>query len=51
MRKDFAKFNIKPVLKEKERIEKLVSVNSERERETYSKMFTSDLCITDIIKE
>ena len=51
VRKDFAKFRIQSVIKEKERLEKLVDLNSQREAETYSKMFTNEVCITDLIKE
>ena len=38
-------------MKEKERIQLLIEINSSRERETYAKMFSPNKSITEIIHQ
>ena len=45
------KFKQGQVLKEKQRILHLIEVNSQRERDTYAKMFSPKKSITDLLNE
>ena len=44
-------FRTEYVLKEKERLTKLIGVNSKRERATYSKMFNSKVSVADQVEQ
>lgn len=39
------------VVKEKERLQKLIGINSKREKETYSKMFNSRVSVSDQVQK